>query len=100
MDILQCIAVGLLLLLLWRIAIKDDRFFERASLSSGIVLVTVTPLLGQVDFLSFLPSPIALYLQEQSFSYFPLFPWLGFLLLGGVTAMAYQRGVSEETKRN
>ncbi len=93
MDILQCIAVGLLLLLLGRISIKHDRFFERTLLTAGIVVVAVAPLLGRVDFMSFLPAPIALYFQEQSFSYFPLFPWLGFLLLGGVTAMAYQRGV-------
>ena len=99
MDILHCIALGLLLLFVSRIAIKDDRFFKRTVLTSSIVIITVSPLLGRVDFLRFLPAPIALYFQEQSFSYFPLFPWLGFLLLGAVTAMTYLSRVGRGNER-
>ena len=98
-DILQCIAVGLLLLLLARICIKNDRTCERAVLVIGTIVVAISPFLGRIDFMAFLPAPIALYFQDEGFSYFPLFPWLGFLLCGGVAAMAHQRWVTHNDER-
>lgn len=94
MDILQCIAVGLLLLLLGRILIKDDRLCEHSVLAAGMVTVAASPFVGRINFMALLPASIALYFQEENFSYFPLFPWLGFLLCGGAAAMAHQRWVT------
>ena len=100
MDILHCIAAGLALLLMTRIFIKDDRALERILLTTGIGTVVLTPFLARIDFMNSMPAAVGLYLQEQSYSYFPLFPWVGFLLLGGFAAMAYQRWIANGKERN
>jgi uncharacterized membrane protein len=99
MDILQCIAVGLLLLLMGRIFIKSSRSFEQILLASSILVVFSSPFLGQIDFLAMMPMPLALYFQEQSFSYFPLFPWLGFMLLGGLGGVVHTRAAASGNER-
>ena len=98
MDILQCIAVGLLLLLLWRIAIKDDRFFERAVLTSGIVLVAVTPLLGRVDFLKIFTRTYCPVFSQFLISL--SFRGWGSSCWEELQPWPIKEGLSEETKRN
>jgi uncharacterized membrane protein len=89
-DILHCIAVGMLIVFLGRIFIKSDRTYQWFLLGVGCVAVLVAPLIWNVDFYSILPAMLAGYF-DGSRSMFPLFPWLGFLVFGAVTAFAFKK---------
>ena len=91
MDILHCIAVGLLLLFLGRILLEDSRTLSRILLPAGIAVVLVSPIIWGFQFGATFPVPLLLYLRGASFSYFPLFPWLGFIFLGSAAAVAHQK---------
>ncbi len=95
MDILHCIAFGLLLLFVGRILVKDTRTFSRTLLPAGIAVVLLSPIIWGFQFGVSIPIPLLLYLRAASFSYFPLFPWLGFILLGSAAAAAYQKSAAE-----
>jgi hypothetical protein len=94
-DILHCIAVGWLVLLLSFLAIKSDRAHRRWMLISGLVAVLITPLLWDVDFLQFVPAPMAAYLNPQHYSLFPIFPWIGFMLIGATCGSLYLEASNE-----
>lgn len=93
-DILHCIAVGLLIIFLGRILIKRDDYYQRFLAAIGGLTVLVAPLIWDIDFSTRIPGFVAAYLNGQQYSVFPLFPWLGFLMFGAVTAFAYGRARS------
>lgn len=86
-DVLQCIGTGILLLFISRLVIKSERIFNIFIFLSMAVFVMGAPLIWNIDFSRFLPLPIACYFNEVNGSYFPVFPWLGFLFSGAVTAV-------------
>jgi uncharacterized membrane protein len=90
-DILHCIAAGLLIVFLGRILIKRDETYQKFLVLAGLVFVLAAPFLWDVDFARSLPPWIAAYLNGQHYSLFPIFPWLGFLIFGSVTAIGYKR---------
>lgn len=94
-DILHCIAVGWLFLFFSFIFIKSESRFRQWLLASGFLFVFAAPFIWDIDFLPFLPAPIAAYLNGQHYSIFPLFPWLGFMLMGSVVALRYVEVVQE-----
>jgi uncharacterized membrane protein len=83
-DVLQCIATGLLLLLIIRLAIKNDRLYHFVILTMVIIIIAISPLMWSVDFGNYLPIPLANYFNQKHGSFFPLFPWLGFMFSGVV----------------
>ncbi len=88
-DILQCIAAGLLFLLLLRITIKKEKVFYTL-LSLLIILISViSPVIWKIDFGKYVPVFFADYLNPDYGSYFPLFPWLFFLLSGALYSKYY-----------
>ena len=89
-DILHCIAIGMLIVFLGRIFIKRDRYYQWFIAVVGSVTVLAAPLIWDIDFTTVLPGVLAAYLNGQHYSIFPLFPWLGFLMFGAVTAFAYK----------
>ncbi|MEK6757190.1 MAG: heparan-alpha-glucosaminide N-acetyltransferase domain-containing protein [Bacteroidota bacterium] len=95
-DILHCIAVGLLAVFLGRIVIKRDVVYQWYLIIIGSAVVLVTPLIWEIDFVPRVPAVIAAYLNGQHYSQFPVFPWLGFLMFGAVTAIAYTRWRASE----
>ncbi|MBI3787991.1 MAG: DUF1624 domain-containing protein [Ignavibacteriales bacterium] len=95
-DVLHCIAVGLLILFLSRIFIHDDKRYKWWLIILGLFFVVVTPFIWETDFLKYLPATLAAYFNGVHFSIFPLFPWLGFMLLGGVFAFIYLQQVAEQ----
>ncbi len=99
-DILQCIGAGLLILFLIRLFIESDKVYNYAL--SGLLILTVflSPLVWQIDFGKFMPLPLAAYFNDMYGSYFPLFPWLGFLLAGAVASRLFilARENSDEKK--
>ena len=83
-DILQCIAFGLLFLFALRLLIKSDKFFNISIIISLSAVIIFSPLIWKIDFGKFMIIPLADYFNALHGSFFPLFPWLGFLLAGAV----------------
>ena len=90
-DILHCIAIGMLTIFLGRIFIKSDRVYLWFLIGVGSVAVLIAPMIWDIDFYSILPAMLAGYLNGKSQSLFPLFPWLGFLMFGAVTAFVFKK---------
>lgn len=99
-DVLQCIAVSLLLVLLILQIVRTERrlFAALAWVAAGITLLT--PIVWSVNPAWLLPLPIAAYLNAGYGSQFPLFPWSVFLLsgvvAGGVFTAARDRTPARE----
>jgi len=89
-DILHCIAAGLLLLFATRILVRSDKIFTALAFILGLAVVVGAPFLGASDIVRLL-HPAARAYVDAGLSLFPLVPWLGFILWGGVMGMAYLR---------
>ena len=88
-DVLQNVAFTLLLLqaLIW--TMRTPRKFATVCAWVAGLVVGLTPIVHGMDFRPYLPLSFAAYLNHNTGSIFPLFPWAGFTLLGatfGVTA--------------
>ena len=90
-DVLQCIAVSLLIMQVLLLLLKNERrlYFTVAGLS--LLIVVTSPYIWGIDFWHYLPIPIAEYFNGLHFSLFPLFPWSAFLFAGAVTGYFYLR---------
>lgn len=88
-DVLQNIGAGLLYILLARVFIKSDKAFYYFLFASSIVFVFISPYIWDHDFGRYFPIPIAAYFNPVYGSFFPLFPWIGFLLAGAVCCILY-----------
>ncbi len=97
-DVLHCIAAGLLVLFLMRIALKSERGYRVFLWMSTIVVVGCAPFLWDIDFNEYLHPFAGAYLNGTHFSQFPVFPWLGFLFVGGVTGMSLLRAQKAGTE--
>lgn len=86
-DVLQHIGLSLALLQLLALAVRREKVFVGivAALFAGVVLGA--PLVWAAD-VSFLPQPIAAYVNADTGSLFPLFPWAGFTYAGILVAYA------------
>ncbi len=99
-DILQCIGFGLLLLVLLRLVIKKEKIYNYVLLTLAVLVVVLTPLFWKVNFAGFMPIALANYFNTMNGSYFPLFPWLGFLLAGAITCKFYLDARENNRERN
>lgn len=88
-DILQCIAVGLIILLLLRIVIKSDKTFYMSILILDIFVLAYSPIAWNTDFAKHFPLSIANYFNRMNGSLFPLFPWTAFIFTGALTGKLY-----------
>lgn len=88
-DILHCIALGLLILFLTRTLIRKRALFVRVLVFLGLTAVLAAPFVWEVDFDPFLSPFAAAYMNGQHYSQFPIFPWLGFMLFGGQAGALY-----------
>jgi uncharacterized membrane protein len=88
-DILQCIGVGLLILLLARVFIKSEKhYYIFIALTLGLVLI-LSPIFWKIDFNAFFPIGLASYFNPSNGSLFPVFPWFNFLFAGALTSKFY-----------
>lgn len=85
-DVLQCIAMGLMALFITRLIIKSDRIYFGLHAAAGAVIVFFAPLAYSFDFTAVFPVPVAVYFTHIYNSNFPIFPWLGFMAFGAVAA--------------
>jgi uncharacterized membrane protein len=98
-DILHCIAAGLLVLFVIRMLVKTADRFGRVLWLGVFVVVLVTPWIWASKRLGWLPSAVSGYWTEDAYTLFPLFPWLGFLLLGGACAITYSNADEADGKQ-
>ena len=99
-DVLQNIGVGLLYILLARVFIKSDKIFYNFLLISSVVFVVISPYIWDHDFARYFPIPIASYFNPVYGSFFPLFPWIGFLLAGAVSSILYLKAREAGNEKN
>jgi len=88
-DALHCIAVTLLILQAAVFIIKDEKKFAFFSGMAGTVIIFTSPVLWGRDFNGILPLWFASYLNAANSSWFPLFPWSGFMMYGVVFAWMF-----------
>jgi uncharacterized membrane protein len=81
-DILQVIAVSLLLLQFLFLIIKRTKPYFYIINFIGIFAVLITPFVWQIDFIKILPVELASYFNIRTGSLFPLFPWLAYVFMG------------------
>lgn len=90
-DVLQCIGVGLLLMRLLLITMKQERLFIAMLVALLFVVVYSTPMFWSIHIQKFLPLSISSAINGSTYSSFPLFPFTGFLLAGTCVSWLFLR---------
>jgi uncharacterized membrane protein len=85
-DVLHAIAVSLLVLLGLVLVLRDRKRFLPGMAVLSLAIIFGTPYMYDRNIDSLLPVPLANYFTAAHGSLFPLFPWMAFVLCGGVTA--------------
>jgi uncharacterized membrane protein len=98
-DILQAIAVSLLVLVVLMLVLRHPRSLGRATLVLTALVVLVTPIVWRYDFSDSLPLPFATYLNAAQSSPFPLFPWSAYVFAGAFTSQLFLAARSTESTR-
>jgi len=88
-DVLQCIAVGLIFLLLARMIFKKDKPFYLFIFISLIIVLTVSPIAWKTNLNNYLPLPLSSYLNRMNGSLFPALPWFNFIFAGALASKFY-----------
>lgn len=88
-DVLQCIAAGLLFLMIARMIFKNENQFYLFVLICLIVVLTISPIAWKTELTQFLPIPIASYFNTMNGSLFPVLPWFNFIFAGALTSKFY-----------
>lgn len=91
-DVLQCIAVSLLVLQVLLLILRTERRLYCAAAVFAFAMLFVTPLMWGYDFLTIFPAPIAAYMNGLHHSLFPLFPWAVFLFAGAIAGYLFAEG--------
>lgn len=84
-DVLHLIGFSLLLLIALsyiaeKLKLNDTLIFG----SAGIIFFLLYPFIYQIDWDLFLPQFLAGYFYTKTGSLFPLFPWAGYVIFGGI----------------
>jgi len=84
-DVLQLIGVSLLILLaILYVAEKLKLNFTAIFTIVSIFIFFFSPLIQSINWTLILPKPIAAYMYKGTGSLFPIFPWSGYVISGGV----------------
>jgi uncharacterized membrane protein len=84
-DALQLIGVGILLLLLATYLSEKLQLNDLAVFGvGGLFFFVCAPFCEQIKWNEWLPAPVAAYFYSGSGSLFPLFPWAGYVMIGGL----------------
>jgi len=90
-DVLQCVAVMLMILQGLAFTTRGPRPFAVAAGVACAVVVSLTAVVWSVDWSARLPLALAAYLTPAGGSQFPLFPWGAYILFGAVLGELYIR---------
>jgi hypothetical protein len=88
-DVLACIGIGLLALHGILFFFKSEPKFYALVLAAVIGVCLLTPIVWEQDVYGGLSVPIAQLLNGNSGSFFPLFPYVGFLFAGVLVSWEY-----------
>jgi len=84
-DVLQLIGISLLILLLILfIAEKLKLNYTATFITITTIIFVTSPFIESINWISVFPAPIAAYFYSGSGSLFPLFPWSGYVIAGGI----------------
>ena len=90
-DVLQAIGITFIAIQLLVLVARSRRTFMLVTIALAAIVVLATPLVWAADWTRLLPAGVAAYLSPASGSQFPLFPWMGFILLGAGLGQLYAR---------
>ena len=90
-DVLQLIGVTFILIQLLVLVTRSRRAFMLTTITLAAIAVFATPIVWTIDWTTVLPPFAAAYLSPATGSQFPLFPWMGFILLGAGLGQLYAR---------
>lgn len=90
-DILQLVSVTLVALQVGVWVSRTRRRFEVAVFAGVVGVVMATPMTWRIDRLSGLPPWLVAYLSPAEGSFFPLFPWAAYILLGTAVSLWFVR---------
>ena len=90
-DVLQLIGVSFIAIQLLVLVVRSRRVFMLVSLGLATAIVLVTPAIWESEWTRRLPPFAAAYFSQATGSLFPLFPWMGFTLLGAGLGQLYAR---------
>jgi uncharacterized membrane protein len=80
-DVLQCIGISLLFLQLLVLFARTPSRFAKLAVETGLTTILLTPVMWKFGW-SHLPLFFSAYLNGNTSSLFPLFPWAGYILCG------------------
>lgn len=83
-DVLHLIGFGILLVLIFAYISEKTKLGDYLVFIAGsLIFFLPATAFQQIDWLNFLPHPVASYFYTGTGSQFPLFPWAGYVVLGG-----------------
>ncbi|MFZ4618979.1 MAG: heparan-alpha-glucosaminide N-acetyltransferase domain-containing protein [Bacteroidota bacterium] len=85
-DVLHAISVSLMTLLALVLITRTQKRYFAAVAVLAVLMIGGSPLMYDRNLDSILPEPISNYLTAAHRSQFPLFPWMGFVLCGGLAS--------------
>ena len=88
-DVLHTIAVSLLAMVAFIVLTKERKKNFILLVSFAAIVIFSSPLLYDRNLDNIFPEPIANYFSAAHHSQFPLFPWMGFVLCGGIASQLF-----------
>jgi uncharacterized membrane protein len=85
-DVLHAIAISLFTLLLFVLIARKQKIYFRLIVALSLVVIFSSPYLYDTNLDRFIPEPVGNYFSAAHRSQFPLLPWMGFVLCGGITS--------------
>ncbi len=84
-DVLQLIGFGLMFVMLCAFVAEKIRLNDTVVFSIVTILFFIsTPFINNIEWIKYFPQPVAGYFYDKTGSLFPLFPWAGYVIMGGV----------------
>ena len=97
-DVLQCIGVGLLVLFVLRLIIRSDKVYHYTLIILTFFVISISPLFWKIEFANYMHPVFANYLNRLNGSLFPIFSWIGFILIGAIFAKYFLYSAGKEKK--
>lgn len=89
-DVLQCIGLTLASLQLLVFLTKTPQRFAWTAATLGTLIVLLTPITWTLASSSRIPAWLGAYFTGYTGSWFPVFPWAGYVMFGAVLASVYR----------
>ena len=84
-DVLQCIGIGIFFLMICAWIAEKSNLNDYLIFSAGaLIFFILHPVFANITWNQFLPEPVAGYFYKGTGSIFPLFPWVGYVVAGGI----------------